>query len=102
MAHPALGAALVTARLDAVGSNRLPEPPREGVLNRFFRRCHDLLICVLVVAAGVLAVLQVVFFYAPLHRLFGSAALERRHWLVRWGEVVCRTSPRPDAKTQPP
>jgi len=38
------------------------------------------------VAVGVLAVLQFVFVYAPfMHRLFGSTALELRHWLVPLG-----------------
>jgi magnesium-transporting ATPase (P-type) len=37
-------------------------------------------------AVGVLAVLQLVFVYAPfMHRLFGSTALELRHWLVPLG-----------------
>lgn len=94
MAHPAHGAALVTARLDAVGSNRLPEPPRDGVPKCFFRRCHDLLICLLVVAAGVLAVLQVVFIFAPfMHRLFGSVVLELRHWLVLRGRSCVPDKP---------
>jgi magnesium-transporting ATPase (P-type) len=38
------------------------------------------------IAVGVLAVLQLVFVYAPfMHRLFGSTALESRHWFVPLG-----------------
>jgi magnesium-transporting ATPase (P-type) len=37
-------------------------------------------------AVGVLALLQLLFVYAPwMHRLFGSTALEWRHWLVPLG-----------------
>jgi magnesium-transporting ATPase (P-type) len=37
-------------------------------------------------AVGVLAALQLVFVYAPfMHRLFGSTALDLRHWLVPLG-----------------
>jgi magnesium-transporting ATPase (P-type) len=44
-------------RLEAVGPNRLPEPPKEGLLKRFFKHFHDLLIYILIAAAGVTAVL---------------------------------------------
>ncbi len=44
-------------RLESVGPNRLPEPPKEGFLRRFFKHFHDLLIYILIVAAGVTAVL---------------------------------------------
>jgi hypothetical protein len=38
------------------------------------------------IAVGTLAVLQLIFVYAPfMQRLFGSAALEVRHWLVPLG-----------------
>lgn len=41
-------------RLEAVGPNRLPETPMEGLLKRFFKHFHDLLIYILIAAAGVL------------------------------------------------
>ncbi|MBX3734816.1 MAG: cation-transporting P-type ATPase [Verrucomicrobiae bacterium] len=44
-------------RLRTVGPNRLPEPPREGLLRRFFKHFHDLLIYILIGAAGVTAAL---------------------------------------------
>ena len=44
-------------RLERVGPNRLPEPPREGLLKRFFRHFTDILIIILIVAAGITAVL---------------------------------------------
>jgi magnesium-transporting ATPase (P-type) len=44
-------------RLESVGPNRLPEPPKEGLLKRFFKHFHDLLIYILIAAAGVTAAL---------------------------------------------
>lgn len=44
-------------RLESVGPNRLPEPPKEGAFKRFFKHFHDLLIYILIAAAGVTAVL---------------------------------------------
>ncbi len=44
-------------RLEAVGPNRLPEPPKDGLIKRFFKHFHDLLIYILIAAAGVTAVL---------------------------------------------
>jgi magnesium-transporting ATPase (P-type) len=44
-------------RLDIVGANRLPDPPKEGWLRRFFKHFHDLLIYILLVAAVVTAAL---------------------------------------------
>jgi magnesium-transporting ATPase (P-type) len=44
-------------RLARVGPNRLPAPPREGLLKRFFKHFHDLLIYVLIASAGVTALL---------------------------------------------
>jgi magnesium-transporting ATPase (P-type) len=44
-------------RLEAVGPNRLPEPPKEGLLKRFFKHFHDLLIYILIAAACVTAAL---------------------------------------------
>ena len=44
-------------RLAAVGPNRLPAPPKEGLLKRFFKHFHDLLIYILIAAAGVTALL---------------------------------------------
>ena len=45
------------ARLQSVGPNRLPEPPKEGVLKRFFKHFHDVLIYILIAAALVTALL---------------------------------------------
>lgn len=44
-------------RLEAVGPNRLPEPPKEGLLKRFFKHFHDLLIYILLVASVITALL---------------------------------------------
>ncbi len=52
-----LSAAEAASRLEAVGPNRLPAPPREGLLKRFFKHFHDLLIYILIAAAAVTAVL---------------------------------------------
>ncbi|MCU0808858.1 MAG: cation-transporting P-type ATPase [Candidatus Contendobacter sp.] len=43
-------------RLAAVGPNRLPAPPREGPLKRFFKHFHDVLIYILL-GAGVITAL---------------------------------------------
>jgi magnesium-transporting ATPase (P-type) len=45
-------------RLEAVGPNRLPAPPRDGLLKRFFKHFNDLLIYILIAAAAVTALLQ--------------------------------------------
>ncbi len=52
-----LSADAAAKRLESVGPNRLPEPPKEGLLQRFFKHFHDLLIYILIAAAGVTAVL---------------------------------------------
>jgi magnesium-transporting ATPase (P-type) len=44
-------------RLAAVGPNRLPTPPKEGLLKRFFKHFHDVLIYILIAAAGITALL---------------------------------------------
>ncbi len=44
-------------RLVAIGPNRLPAPPTEGPLKRFFKHFHDLLIYILIAAAAVTALL---------------------------------------------
>jgi magnesium-transporting ATPase (P-type) len=44
-------------RLAQIGPNRLPEPPRDGPLKRFFKHFHDILIYVLLAAAGITAAL---------------------------------------------
>ncbi len=44
-------------RLERVGPNRLPDPPREGLFKRFFKHFHDLLIYILIAAAGITALL---------------------------------------------
>ena len=45
-------------RLQIVGPNRLPVPPKDGGLKRFFRHFHDVLIHVLLFSAAVTAILQ--------------------------------------------
>jgi magnesium-transporting ATPase (P-type) len=40
-------------RLESVGPNRLPQPPKDGFLKRFFKHFHDMLIYVLI-GAGVI------------------------------------------------
>jgi magnesium-transporting ATPase (P-type) len=40
-----------------LGPNRLPAPPREGILKRFFKHFHDLLIYILIGAATITAIL---------------------------------------------
>ncbi len=52
-----LTAAAAAERLAAVGPNRLPSPPKEGLLKRFFKHFHDILIYVLIAAAGITALL---------------------------------------------
>src|SRR5260221_6864954 len=47
-----LSGAEAANRLTAVGPNRLPEPPKEGLVKRFFKHFNDILIYILV-AAGV-------------------------------------------------
>jgi magnesium-transporting ATPase (P-type) len=47
----------VARRLEQYGPNRLPTPPREGVLRRFLKHFHDVLIYILLVAAGITALL---------------------------------------------
>ena len=44
-------------RLAEVGPNRLPEPPRDGLLKRFFKHFNDVLIYVLLGAAAITATL---------------------------------------------
>ncbi len=48
----------VRQRIDQWGRNVLPEPPRKGPLKRFLLQFHNVLIYVLIVAAGVTALLQ--------------------------------------------
>ena len=45
-------------RLDRIGPNRLPEPPRDGLLKRFFKHFNDVLIYILLGAAAITAVLE--------------------------------------------
>ena len=44
-------------RLEAVGPNRLATAAKEGLLRRFFKHFHDLLIYILIAAAGITAAL---------------------------------------------
>jgi magnesium-transporting ATPase (P-type) len=44
-------------RLEVLGLNRLPEAEKEGLLKRFFKHFHDVLIYILIAAAGVTAIL---------------------------------------------
>jgi magnesium-transporting ATPase (P-type) len=52
-----LSAAEAAKRLTAVGPNRLPEPPKEGLFKRFFKHFNDILIYILVGAGVVKAFL---------------------------------------------
>jgi magnesium-transporting ATPase (P-type) len=52
-----LSTAQAQQRLLVVGPNRLPEPPRDSLLKRFFKHFHDLLIYILLVAAAITALL---------------------------------------------
>ncbi|MFN3936417.1 MAG: cation-translocating P-type ATPase [Gemmobacter sp.] len=52
-----LSAAEAAARMARHGPNRLPEPPRPGALVRFLRQFDNLLILVLLAAAGITALL---------------------------------------------
>ena len=45
-------------RLEQVGPNRLPAPPKEGWLKRFFKHFHDLLIYILLAAAVITALMD--------------------------------------------
>jgi magnesium-transporting ATPase (P-type) len=45
------------ARLERDGPNKLPEPEQIGLLRRFFKHFHDILIYILLAAAGITAVL---------------------------------------------
>ncbi len=42
-------------RLESVGENRLPDPPRDGPIKRFFKHFHDVLIYILLAAAAATA-----------------------------------------------
>jgi len=44
-------------RLEAYGGNKLPEPERDGPLKRFFQHFDDVLIYILIAAAGITALL---------------------------------------------
>ena len=44
-------------RLVQVGPNRLPTPAKDGLLKRFFKHFHDILIYILIAAAGITALL---------------------------------------------
>ncbi|SEQ39715.1 plasma-membrane calcium-translocating P-type ATPase/potassium and/or sodium efflux P-type ATPase,TIGR01523 [Ectothiorhodospira magna] len=44
-------------RLAEVGPNRLPAPDRDGAIKRFIKHFHDILIYILIVAAGITALL---------------------------------------------
>ncbi len=52
-----LSSAEAEKRLAAVGPNRLPAPPKDGPLKRFFRHFHDVLIYILIAAGVVTAIL---------------------------------------------
>ena len=56
-ASDGLTAAEAAERLKAVGPNRLPAPAKEGLLKRFFKHFHDLLIYILIAAAAITAAL---------------------------------------------
>ena len=52
-----LSSAEASRRLAELGPNRLPAPPRDGLLKRFFKHFHDILIYILIAAAIITAVL---------------------------------------------
>ena len=52
-----LSAAEAANRLKTVGPNRLPAPPKEGLLKRFFKHFNDILIYILLVAGVAKALL---------------------------------------------
>jgi magnesium-transporting ATPase (P-type) len=52
-----LSATEASNRLQTVGPNRLPAPPKEGLLKRFFKHFNDILIYILVVAGVAKALL---------------------------------------------
>lgn len=52
-----LSEAQARERLQATGPNRLPAPPKDGLLKRFFKHFHDVLIYVLLFAAAITALL---------------------------------------------
>jgi calcium-translocating P-type ATPase len=52
-----LSTAEAARRIQAHGPNRLPEPPRDSLLKRFFKHFKDVLIVILIVAAGITALL---------------------------------------------
>ncbi len=56
-ARDGLSSAEAARRLAEVGPNRLPQPPKDGLLKRFFKHFHDILIYILIAAAGITAVL---------------------------------------------
>ncbi|MEE4108182.1 MAG: HAD-IC family P-type ATPase, partial [Halieaceae bacterium] len=55
--HEGLSDSDVQVRRDRYGANRLPSPPRPGILVRFLRQFHNLLIYVLLAAALLTALL---------------------------------------------
>lgn len=52
-----LSSAEAERRFAQIGPNRLPTPAKEGLLRRFFRQFHDILIYVLIAAAAITALL---------------------------------------------
>ena len=44
-------------RLEKVGLNRLPSPPKDGLLKRFFKHFHNMLIYILICASAITALL---------------------------------------------
>ncbi|WJJ94457.1 HAD-IC family P-type ATPase [Neopusillimonas aromaticivorans] len=56
--HTGLSTEESRRRLDRIGPNRLPEPPTDGLLKRFFKHFNDVLIYILLAAATITAVLE--------------------------------------------
>lgn len=56
--HTGLSTEESRRRLDRIGPNRLPEPPTDGLLKRFFKHFNDVLIYILLAAAAITAVLE--------------------------------------------
>jgi potassium/sodium efflux P-type ATPase len=53
-----LTAAAAAKRLEAIGLNQLPAPPKDGPLKRFFKHFHDTLIYILICAGTITALLS--------------------------------------------
>lgn len=68
-------------RLEKYGKDKLPEKKKRSALIRFLLHFHNVLIYVLI-AAGVLALFQIIFTYVPfMNTLFGTSPIHGHHWI---------------------